>query len=154
MDITCTVYRSCSCSHLSDNGLSSYVSIIFIISAHTLFNPDSDHWHDVLAGAILGTVVAYFSYCQYYPDLASKFCYRPYAPRIDSEDTEMLPTHNRHSSGESHDSEIRISYNNDYGLGRTVPRPDIGQLENVKSVEPYKDSLQLEPRAPISNDAP
>jgi len=120
------------------------------------------HWHDVLVGAILGTVLAYFSYRQYYPDLASKFSHRPYSPRIKREETEILPTH---SFQGSHD---HIRYNDyDDALAGTVPRPEPGHLADVwrerdegvniageDDVEPSRDSLQLGSRAPVSNNAP
>jgi diacylglycerol diphosphate phosphatase/phosphatidate phosphatase len=53
----------------------------------------------VLAGSILGTVISYFAYRQYYPSLASEISHRPYAPRIPREE---LPrqTRLRHASGE------------------------------------------------------
>ncbi|GLB35424.1 putative acid phosphatase homologues [Lyophyllum shimeji] len=51
------------------------------------------HWHDVLVGSILGTVISYFTYRQYYPSLASELSHRPYSPRIQREDAEVLPTH-------------------------------------------------------------
>lgn len=119
-------------------------------------------------GAVLGTILAYFSYRQYYPSLASKNSQRPYSPRVRREDTEILPTHNLHTFGESLDDGNHISYNdhND-ALAGTVPRPDNGQLENVwregedgvnatdeVDVQPYKDSFQLGSRVSISNDAP
>jgi hypothetical protein len=58
-----------------------------------------DHWQDVLAGSILGTVISYFAYRQYYPSLASEVSHRPYAPRIPREE---LPrqTRLRHAYGE------------------------------------------------------
>ncbi|KEP55545.1 putative oligosaccharyl transferase subunit OST3/OST6 family protein [Rhizoctonia solani 123E] len=40
------------------------------------------HWQDVLIGSIVGLVLSYFSYRQYYPSLASPFSHRPYSPRI------------------------------------------------------------------------
>ncbi|CAE6433268.1 unnamed protein product [Rhizoctonia solani] len=40
------------------------------------------HWQDVLVGSIVGLVLSYFSYRQYYPSLASPFSHRPYSPRI------------------------------------------------------------------------
>lgn len=63
----------------------------------SVFNPFSllkDHWHDVTVGSILGLTVAYFSYRQYYPHLASELSHRPYSPRIKSETAEpLLPVH-------------------------------------------------------------
>ncbi|CAE6425977.1 unnamed protein product [Rhizoctonia solani] len=40
------------------------------------------HWQDVFIGSIVGLVLSYFSYRQYYPSLASPFSHRPYSPRI------------------------------------------------------------------------
>ncbi|KAJ7470621.1 PAP2-domain-containing protein [Mycena latifolia] len=53
------------------------------------------HWQDVLVGSVLGTVVSYFSYRQYYPSLASEVSHRPYSPRITRDD---IPTHHRRTS--------------------------------------------------------
>ncbi|KIM62072.1 hypothetical protein SCLCIDRAFT_15917 [Scleroderma citrinum Foug A] len=49
------------------------------------------HWQDVVAGSLLGTVVAYFSYRQYYPSLTSPMSHRPYSPRV-PRDEQVLPT--------------------------------------------------------------
>jgi len=49
------------------------------------------HWQDVLVGSILGTVVSYFTYRQYYPSLASEVSHRPYSPR--NATVEDLPSH-------------------------------------------------------------
>lgn len=57
------------------------------------------HWHDVLVGAILGLVIAFFSYRQYYPSLTGDLAHRPYAPRIKREE-DTLPFHHRQPSGE------------------------------------------------------
>lgn len=53
----------------------------------------TDHWHDVVAGSILGLAVAYFAYRQYFPSLASPMSHKPYPPRVRREDGE-LPTVN------------------------------------------------------------
>lgn len=42
-----------------------------------------DHWHDVLAGSALGLGIAYFSYRQYYPHLASKTAHIPFITRFE-----------------------------------------------------------------------
>ena len=106
----------------------SYLSF----SPQTSFSSRSDHWQDVLAGSILGTVLAYFSYRQHFPGLASKFSDRPYSPRVKHENTEMLPTHNLHSFADSHGGGIRVSYDDhDDALTETVPRPEPGQLEDA-----------------------
>ena len=139
MGISYTVSCSCSRSHLSDNGLPSYVFIIFfLVSPHHSTPPD--HWQDVLVGGILGTVLAYFSYRQYYPNLASKDSQRPYSPRIRREDTGILPTHNLRTFREGPDNRNHESldlgnhnrYNDhDDGLDETVPRPETGHLKSV-----------------------
>ncbi|KAJ6546541.1 PAP2-domain-containing protein [Mycena vulgaris] len=68
------------------------------------------HWHDVLVGSILGTVVSYFAYRQYYPSLTSEVSHRPYSPRIGRED---IPTHHRRTSsrqayGDHHPTESDV----------------------------------------------
>lgn len=40
-----------------------------------------DHWQDVLAGSILGLVMASFAYRQYFRSLSSKASHLPYDPR-------------------------------------------------------------------------
>ncbi|THU92174.1 PAP2-domain-containing protein [Dendrothele bispora CBS 962.96] len=110
------------------------------------------HWQDVLVGSILGTVMSYFSYRQYYPDLASELSHRPYSPRIKREDDRhegVLPLHHRSPSGlsENHsqiangrpghsmvrrytDEPIPVDDAN-YELEGTVRRPDPGSLEEI-----------------------
>ncbi|KAJ3989115.1 phosphatidic acid phosphatase type 2/haloperoxidase [Lentinula detonsa] len=70
------------------------------------------HWQDVLVGSILGTVMAYFSYRQYYPSLSSELCHQPYSPRI-AREPEILPMHHRHQHN------------------GTVPRSDPGSLTEL-----------------------
>lgn len=42
-----------------------------------------DHWHDVVAGSLLGLVLAYFAYKQYYPGLAHREAHVPYTTRFE-----------------------------------------------------------------------
>jgi len=112
------------------------------------------HWQDVLAGAILGTVLAYFSYRQYYPSLVAKHSHRPYAPRIKREDTGILPTHNLHTLGESRHGGSYVGYHDpEDAFAGTVPRPDTGYIENVDE-QSYRDSVQLGSQVAVSNDTP
>lgn len=57
------------------------------------------HWHDVLMGSLLGTVMSYFTYRQYYPSLSSETSHKPYSPRIKQEREAILPMY--HGSAES-----------------------------------------------------
>ncbi|KAF8803495.1 acid phosphatase/Vanadium-dependent haloperoxidase [Phlegmacium glaucopus] len=146
-----------------------FVGAALVAISRTMDN--RHHWHDVLVGSILGTVLAYFSYRQYYPGLASKFSHRPYSPRIKREDDELLPIHNLHSFGgdqglhgvggpASHDD-------HDDALAGTVPRLEAERLEDVwrerydgvqtadeNEDVPYGDSLRLGSRVPASSNAP
>ena len=58
----------------------------------------TDHWHDVLVGSIIGTLLAYFSYRQYYPSLSSELSHRPYSPRIKEDLDAVLPFHGTNNS--------------------------------------------------------
>jgi diacylglycerol diphosphate phosphatase/phosphatidate phosphatase len=72
-----------------------------------LINFFKDHWQDVLAGSILGTVVSYFAYRQYYPSLASEVSHRPYAPRVARDE---LPSH---GNGHRRESSAQQAYRDD-----------------------------------------
>ncbi|KAF9052461.1 PAP2-domain-containing protein [Hymenopellis radicata] len=78
------------------------------------------HWHDILVGSILGTVMAYFAYRQYYPSLASELSHRPYSPRIKRDESQDLPLR---ASGQF--------LNSDTELDGTVRRGGPGPLEEV-----------------------
>jgi len=110
--------------------LTPFVAAALVATSRTM--DYRHHWQDVLVGAALGTVLAYFSYRQFYPSLVSKTSERPYSPRIRREHTELLPTHNLHTFGESLDNGNHANYgdHND-GLAETVPRPETGRLKNV-----------------------
>lgn len=60
------------------------------------------HWHDVLVGSVLGLVLAYFSYRQYYPHLGTQRSHHPFPPRInrvdDDNDIPVLPMHHGETS--------------------------------------------------------
>ncbi|KAG6831169.1 hypothetical protein H0H92_012309 [Tricholoma furcatifolium] len=88
------------------------------------------HWQDVLVGSILGTVVSYFSYRQYYPSLASELSHRPYSPRIKRESLDILPTHHHHSgSVDQHDTSA-LPQHDVYGVVEgTVQRPELPLTE-------------------------
>ncbi|KAK7467055.1 hypothetical protein VKT23_004117 [Stygiomarasmius scandens] len=106
------------------------------------------HWQDVFIGSILGTVMSYFSYRQYYPDLASELSHRPYSPRIKRENDDhegVLPLHHHRSpsgvpevaahtasvNGRTGASMVRRYTDEPYELEGTVRRPDPGSLEDI-----------------------
>jgi len=62
------------------------------------------HWQDVTVGSLLGLLVAYFTYRQYYPSLASEVSHKPYSPPIHRNGS-ILPTHN-HSREPSIDARL------------------------------------------------
>lgn len=100
------------------------------------------HWHDILVGSILGTVLAFFSYRQYYPSLSSELSHRPYSPRIKEEDTNetsngqgsnILPLHlgagttpSGFKTGSTTSLHANGPLNNRYN---TTPSPPIGQQQ-------------------------
>ncbi|KAJ2917230.1 hypothetical protein MD484_g3178, partial [Candolleomyces efflorescens] len=68
------------------------------------------HWHDILVGSILGVILSFFAYRQYYPSLSSELSHRPYSPRIKSDDDDeptaaggggILPLHLGTNAGAS-----------------------------------------------------
>jgi len=86
------------------------------------------HATDVLAGSLLGFVVAYFSYRQYYPSLAAELSHRPYSPRIKRE--ELLPTHRNILTRDDVQDRYadRPTSEEDAEVGReAVARDDLGQ---------------------------
>ncbi|TXT11683.1 uncharacterized protein COLE_02093 [Cutaneotrichosporon oleaginosum] len=79
--------------------------LLIPVSASTLVSVSRtmDYRHhatDVIAGAVIGIIVAWWSYRQYYPSLGASKSWRPYEPRI-SRDTE-LQTHGRTASRDEH----------------------------------------------------
>lgn len=153
MALSCSSCCCSPCRYFSYNGLSPYVHYdthhTFI---HTIL---LDHWHDVLVGSLLGLVLSYFCYRQYYPSLASEFSHRPYSPRIKREDDGLLPFHlqqgNRHSHQASVDRPLQANVNGydseAQELENTVPRPgpdhlsdgwreDVQKATNESEVQP------------------
>jgi len=125
--------------HLFDNkgyAGKAWISIVpFLAAALVAVSRTMDyrhHWQDVIVGAILGAVLAYFSYRQFYPSLASKKCQHPYVSRIQLEDTVILPTHNLHTFRESLDDGDHVTYSdrND-GLVEILPRSETGRVERI-----------------------
>jgi diacylglycerol diphosphate phosphatase / phosphatidate phosphatase len=57
-------------------------------------------------GSILGTVIAYFTYRQFYPSLASEQSHRPYSPRIAREEADTLPLHHHQPPSPGHDDPL------------------------------------------------
>ncbi|KAJ3533863.1 hypothetical protein NM688_g7221 [Phlebia brevispora] len=98
-----------------------------------LSNNPVDHWQDVVAGSLLGLCLAYFSYRQYYPSLASEVSHRPYSPRIKREGP-ILPVHrsvdtsiDHEMDGGHHEASSQLLYHDteeDSVPEGTVPRPE------------------------------
>ncbi|KAG6896128.1 hypothetical protein C0992_010169 [Termitomyces sp. T32_za158] len=129
------------------------------------------HWQDVLVGAILGSVISYFSYRQYYPSLASELSHRPYSPRIKRESSEILPTHHNTGSGD-HNEMYNLNQSqgasgdaNRLDLEGTVQRPDLpleeiwqdgaNQVSAPRSMTPVKHSRSesgISPETTLVND--
>ncbi|KIJ69223.1 hypothetical protein HYDPIDRAFT_79486, partial [Hydnomerulius pinastri MD-312] len=84
------------------------------------------HWQDVIAGAILGFVIAYFAYRQYFPSLASPMSHRPYSPRV-PRDEPVLPTSTADAQGFRDSAEGEQVELIDGG----VRKPDPGHLESI-----------------------
>ena len=98
-----------------------------------------DHWQDVLTGSVLGLVLSYFSYRQYYPSLASEVSHRPYAPRT-RHDGPILPVHRPTDSSSTAGHElVGRPHGADNGRYRdsdeevvpqgTVPRPERSDMD-------------------------
>ncbi|KAF7363319.1 Lipid transport protein [Mycena sanguinolenta] len=105
------------------------------------------HWQDVLIGSILGTVVSYFSYRQYYPSLASEVSDRPYAPRIVQDDPlshhRRLPSRPYTDNHPTAEDVIR-----DGPLEGTVLRGGPGPLRNAwREGEENQETSALQPGA-------
>ncbi|KAH9951231.1 phosphatidic acid phosphatase type 2/haloperoxidase [Amylocystis lapponica] len=94
------------------------------------------HATDVMTGSLLGFVVAYFSYRQYYPSLAAELSHRPYSPRIKRE--ELLPMHRRSPSGlnaQGRYIDVRLS-EDDHEL-----RPEIQPGSQQEHLAVWKDDI-------------
>ncbi|KAJ7063168.1 phosphatidic acid phosphatase type 2/haloperoxidase [Mycena amicta] len=111
--------------------LTPFLGAALVAISRTMDN--RHHWQDVLVGSILGTVVSYFAYRQYYPSLASEVSHRPYSPRI----SEDLVSHRRTSSRQYRDdnrpTEEDVFENGP--LEGTVLREGPGSLREAWSAE-------------------
>ena len=112
--------------------------------------PIPDHWQDVLVGSIVGTVLAYFCYRQYFPSLASPLCHRPYGPRIKEEDIMGLPTHLSGHGGATAYEGVGPSFE----ITETIPRPEIGPLEEMWKSAGAADPSVPEPLHQTSRHTP
>ncbi|TCD68897.1 GTPase activating protein [Steccherinum ochraceum] len=102
------------------------------------------HWQDVTAGALLGFVLSYFSYRQYYPSLASRYSHRPYFPRNSREpqDSMSLPLHRNTDSngGDPYDAPTaHAGYGGSYRDTFLHDHEDQADTEGVPSVKLPKD---------------
>ena len=123
-------------------------SLYFLLHNYIQF---PDHWHDVLIGSLVGTVLAYFSYRQYYPSLASSLSHRPYSPRIGGNEKNqngILPTHHQHQPGVNGATPLNGPMHKCSGsidesdeLEGTVPRPGPQHLEDAWKERTSTDDL-------------
>ncbi|KIJ44096.1 hypothetical protein M422DRAFT_30621 [Sphaerobolus stellatus SS14] len=56
------------------------------------------HWHDVLIGGLLGFILSWFSYRQYFPPLSDRLSHHPYSPRIKRLRAPLMPYHHGDAS--------------------------------------------------------
>jgi len=97
------------------------------------------HWQDVVVGSLLGTVISYFTYRQYYPSLASDDSHRPHSPRIrrEEDEVETLPTHRSRPSSPEHDDQVQF-LNDPQVQGYKNPFPPSGSLGNELDSEGHR----------------
>ena len=73
--------------------IKSWILLVPIASASLIsISRTMDYRHhatDVIAGGIIGALMAWYSYRQYYPPLAAEACHRPYSPRIAHENAHI-----------------------------------------------------------------
>lgn len=82
-------------------------------------------------GSILGLVVAYFAYRQYYPDLADELSHRPFSPRIRDESSEpILPVHDQSKNQRYDPPGVGRGYDS-FELDGTVQRPGPSHLREA-----------------------
>jgi diacylglycerol diphosphate phosphatase/phosphatidate phosphatase len=107
------------------------------------------HYQDVFVGMVLGLVVSYFSYRQYYPSLEHPLCHRPYAPRFapieppESQKADVVPAKGttldtQHpDKGKGKDLEAQKTEGQEGGMDHdaagTLPRHQPPPLERVWS---------------------
>ncbi|CAK5277461.1 unnamed protein product [Mycena citricolor] len=102
------------------------------------------HWQDVLIGSILGTVVSYFTYRQYYPSLSSDVCHLPYAPRIAKEEPS---THHRPSNSfrrSNDEADVYQAGPLEGTVRRDAPRDGWRQDEDPSSLLPRREGIPME----------
>lgn len=75
---------------LAYDGLPTCAPLHYAAQTRSHFHVDAtDHWEDVLTGSALGLGVAYFSYRQYYPHLASNTAHIPFKTRFEEVEHEL-----------------------------------------------------------------
>ncbi|OMJ27496.1 Lipid phosphate phosphatase 2 [Smittium culicis] len=61
------------------------ILVAMVVAVSRTFD-NRHHWQDVLAGGILGTLVAYYAYHIYYPSLKAPRCFVPFSSRFNKDD--------------------------------------------------------------------
>ncbi|KAJ7632485.1 phosphatidic acid phosphatase type 2/haloperoxidase [Roridomyces roridus] len=120
-----------------------FVGAALVAISRTMDN--RHHWQDVLVGSVLGTVVSYFSYRQYYPSLSSEVSHRPYSPRIATFDT--LPSHHTQAHLAERDHPRVEDVVRSGPLEGTVLRQGPGSLRDVWRDEEETSALHPQPRS-------
>jgi hypothetical protein len=102
----------------------------------------TDHWQDIVAGSLLGFIIANFSYRQYFPSLGSKRSHLPYAPRtLHPEDSRrsasVLPYYHRRSMDSQGEAEVEL-------LSGAVSRDNVRRNEHEQPEQPWERGPSVE----------
>jgi hypothetical protein len=108
------------------------------------------HATDVIAGGIIGTLMAWYAYRQYYPPLSAEACHRPYSPRIAHEDAHITA-----EEGPDFIPEDTTTVKN----GPILPTTSSSALKNggsayIRSTQPPTFNNATDPRPSIGDDNP
>ncbi|GAA5929139.1 uncharacterized protein JCM15063_004063 [Sporobolomyces koalae] len=128
--------------HLFDrrgHAIKAWISVTPLIGASLIaVSRTMDYRHhatDVIAGSILGSLVAILTYHLYYPSLLSRNCHLPFSPRIPPLNAATSPGHHLHqhdsgssleAGGRTHELPLHSSSEGQHSDVETCPRPQGG----------------------------